>query len=159
MIIELIYGGAALLLWGGIYFYNKVLKKKADYHIVSSLEALNKRSVEIVEEEAGQIKIIKEEQVRLKKYIKKNELVLYNVKERSIAIWNGHNVLDQIFKDVLEEDIGLEYDEADVIHKLKYANESQKIEIERWFSNSFRMSVVDYLKYKDGINKYGFSNN
>ena len=135
------------------------LKKKRDKDIIASLEALNKRSVEVAEEGENQLKIIKEEQVALKKYVKKNELVLYNVRERTLETWKGYNDLGSILTEVLKDDIGLEYEEVEVIHRIKYANDMNRVEIEKWFSNSFQMSVVDYLKLKDGINKYGFSNN
>lgn len=146
-------------MWVGIYTKHLGLKKERDSNIIQALEGLNQRSIKVTGEEDDQLKIIKEEQVTLKRYIKKNEIVLYNVRERTLETWQGHNHLSKILSDVLRDDIGLEYEEAEVIHRIKFDNDREKKEMERWFRDSFKMSIVDYLKLKEGINKYGFSNN
>jgi hypothetical protein len=87
-------------------------------------------------------------------------MVLYGVKERTVDVWEGHNHLEEILSGVLTSDGGvLEFEEEQYLHTLRHNNYTKKMEIEKWFTSSFRMTVIDFIKQREGIGRHGFSSN
>jgi hypothetical protein len=141
---------------------DRVGKKKKDTHIITALGALNKLSVEIEHKGEEQEEVLEREREILQGYIKRNEMVLLGVRERTVELWAGHNNLDEILQGVfsMEEQYGtMEAEEKHYLDGLRRNNHFKKTEIERWFATSFRMSVIDYIKQTEGINRNGFSDN
>lgn len=137
--------------------------KKRDNYVIEVMKHQNKRddAFEMEKDVLNQkLGIIKKEQDKLTDFIRKNECVLYGVKEQVINVYNGYANIDDLLFNVMQDAELLEPEEVQELHRIRIDASKRKANLERWFQASFRKSIMQYQKEQEGfIDGFGFTIN
>lgn len=157
ILIAVIVGiGVALNIWV------KTNKKREEY-LMDVIGQINLKRHEVQLQEEGiqiQMQKLKGESDQVQQWIKQNEVVLYGVKEQAVNTYKGYDRLSAMLSETLEDEEIQEFGDVHVVYQLKAEAEERKHSLDKWFQQSFKMTVGDYIRKGEGfIDGFNFTIN